>query len=219
MSGWAELGLAFALFAAAHLIPVRAGLRSYLVGLAGQQTYLVSYTLVSVALLVWLIVAAGRAPYVGLWASAPWQAWTALVAMVPVCMLVALGLGVPNPFSFGGGDAAWFDPDRPRIVGVTRHPLLWALALWAAAHLVANGDLAHLLLFGGLLAMALAGIVQLDRRAARRLGDARWRRLAGRSVTGWRGADALRLTGAVLLYAALLLAHGPVIGVSPTAML
>lgn len=219
MSSWSELGLAFALFAAAHLIPGRAGLRPYLVGLAGQQAYLASYTLISTALLAWLIVAAGRAPYVGLWASAPWQAWTALVAMAPVCMLVALGLGVPNPFSFGGGDAARFDPDRPRIVGVTRHPLLWALAMWAAAHLLANGDLAHLLLFGVFLTMALAGIVQLDRRSMRRLGDARWRRLAGRSFTGWRGVDALRLAGAVLLYAVLLLAHGLVIGVSPTAML
>ena len=219
MSGWAELGLAFALFAAAHLIPVRAGLRPYLVGFAGQQTYLASYALVSVGLLAWLIVAAGRAPYVGLWASAPWQAWTALVAMAPVCMLVALGLGVPNPFSFGGGDAARFDPSRPRIVGVTRHPLLWALAVWAGAHLLANGDLAHLLLFGGFLVMALTGIVQLDRRARRRLGDARWVRLARRNLTGWRGVDALRLAGAVLLYAALLLAHSPVIGVSPTVML
>ena len=219
MNGWSGFGLAFVLFAATHLIPARTGLRRRLVGLAGQRIYLAGYTLVSTGLLVWLIVAAGRAPYVELWATAPWQAWMALVTMAPACLLLALGVGVPNPFSFGGGDAAWFDPDRPRIVGVTRHPLLWALALWAAAHLVANGDLAHLLLFGGLLAMALAGIVQLDRRAARRLGDARWRRLAGRSVTGWRGADALRLTGAVLLYAALLLAHGPVIGVSPTAML
>ena len=212
------MGLAFVLFAAAHLIPVHAGLRPYLVGFAGQPTYLATYALVSVGLLAWLVVAAGRAPYVELWASAPWQAWTALVTMAPVCMLVTLGLGVPNPFSFGGGDAARFDPNRPRIVGVTRHPLLWALAVWAGAHLLANGDLAHLLLFGGFLAMALAGIVQLDRRAKRRLGDARWQRLAGRSFTGWRGVDALRLAGAVLLYAALLLAHGPVIGVSPTVM-
>lgn len=150
---------------------------------------------------------------------APWQDWTALLAMVPACLLVMLGLGVPNPFSFDGGDPSRFDPLRPRIVGLTRHPLLWALALWAATHLLANDDLAHLLLFGGFLVMALAGVAQLDRRARRQLGEAQWRRLAERSLTGWRGADALRLVGAVLLYWALLLAHEAVIGLAPTGML
>ena len=53
----------------------------------------------------------------------------------------------------------------------------------------------------------------------RRLGDAGWVRLTRRNLTGWRGVDALRLAAAVLLYAALLLAHSPVIGVSPTVML
>ena len=211
MSGWAEFGLAFAMFLIAHLIPVRPGFRPRLVGLMGERAYLAVYALVSLILLAWLIGSAGRAPYVSLWTFEPWHAWVVALVMVPVCLLTALGLGVPNPFSFGGGDAAQFDPGRPRIVGVTRHPLLWALALWSGAHLVANGDLAHLLLFGGLLAMAMAGMAALDRRSRRRL--------AVRSVTGWRAADLFRVAVSILIYTALLLAHERVIGVSPLAML
>lgn len=215
--GWLEFGSAYAAFLLAHAIPARPVVRRHLTATLGDRLYLWLYSAVSLLLLGWLIVAVGRAPYLPLWGAAAWRYWTAMAAMALVCLLLGLGIGKPNPFSFGGGDPAHFDPKRPGIVGVTRHPILAALALWAGAHLLANGDLAHLLLFGGFLVMAVAGMLVLDRRSRRRLGAAEWRRLAMRRLPGWQPSDLVRLVAGLALFAGLLLAHPWAIGVDPLA--
>ena len=218
MTAWVELALAFALFTCAHALPARPAVRQGLTRRLGTRTYLLLYNAASLLLLWWLIAAAGRAPFLAVWAPAAWQAHTALVALAASCVLLALAVGRPNPFSFGGGDPTRFDPERPGIVGLTRHPILLAAALWAGAHLLANGDLAHVLLFGAFMAMSLGGMAILDRRSRRRLG-ADWARLAvGRAPTPLPG-DGLRLVLAALLFAGLLLLHPAVIGVDPLAWL
>jgi uncharacterized membrane protein len=228
MTGWFEFAGVFALFLATHYLPARPGLRGACVAYLGERVYLTLYSLISLVLLGWLIVAAGRAPFITLWGYAPWQSWVPNLLMPPALLLAALAVAAPNPFSFGGSRAQDFDPDQPGIAGITRHPLLWAIALWAAAHLVPNGNLAHVLLFGFFLAMAFAGMAILDRRSRRRMGEARWQALArntalipfGAALRGdlrLRGFDALptRLAGFAAAYFVLLWSHGPVLGVSP----
>jgi uncharacterized membrane protein len=51
-----------------------------------------------------------------------------------------------------------------RISRVAKHPMLLATKLWATAHLLANGTLADVLLFGGFLAWAIADRVAVKRR-------------------------------------------------------
>lgn len=216
MTAWLELAIAYAAFVAAHAIPTRPPVRRRLTVLLGDRAYLWLYSAGSLLLLWWLIAAAVRAPYVPLWDQAPWQRWLVLLATAQACLLVAFAVGRPNPFSFGGSNPSRYDPERPGIIGLTRHPLLWAVALWAGAHLLANGDAAHALLFGGFLAMALGGIAMLDRRSRVRLGAA-WPRLAVRRLPRWQSGDGLRLLAAALLLAGLLLAHPVVIGVDPLA--
>lgn len=46
-------------------------------------------------------------------------------------------------------------PKRGKLIAGMRHPMLTGFGLWAAAHLLVNGDLASLLLFGGLLVWAI----------------------------------------------------------------
>lgn len=225
--GWGEFLFAVAAFFASHALPARPGLRRRLTGAVGERAYLVGYSLLSLAVLGWLIAAAGRAPPVILWTHAPWQAWAPTLAMPLACLLIAFGAGVANPFSIAGGGPAAFDPDRPGIAGLTRHPLLWAMILWAGSHLVPNGDLAHVLLFGSFAGFAALGVVMLDRRRRRAWGAAEWARLARRTgavpgaalVAGrWRPRawpDARRLVLAVALWLALMLLHEAVIGVSP----
>lgn len=226
MLGWLEFVAAFAVFMGSHAIPARPAMRARLTGHLGENGYLAAYVAASLAALAWVIVAAGRAPVVVLWYSAPWMLWVPTLAMPAVCLLIAFAVGAPNPLSFGGAHPERFDPDRPGIAGVARHPLLWALALWAAAHLVPNGDLAHALLFGSFAGFSLLGMVAIDRRLRRRLGNGPWRSLAARTslvplaalVSGrWRprGApDAGRLWLGVALWLTLLTVHPPVIGVS-----
>jgi uncharacterized membrane protein len=226
-NGWGEFLAALALFAAAHAVPARPAVRRCLVGRVGERAYVALYSALSVALFGWVVAAAGRAPHVALWSYAPWQAWAPNLAMPAACLLVAFGANAANPLSFGGG-AGPFDPDRPGVAGVARHPLLAAIALWAAAHAVPNGDLAHLVLFGGSAAASVAGMAAIDRRRRREMGGEAWRRLAART-SFWPGAapvsgrwrprvgppDAKRVAVAAALYAGLLLSHGAVMGVSP----
>ena len=218
MSGWLELALAMAAFVAAHAVPARPPVRQRLVDRFGRTAYLAAYIVLSLLLLWWVIMAAGRGPYVGLWEPAAWQVWLALAAMAVACLLLALAVGQPNPFSFGGSNPAAYDPARPGIIGLTRHPILLAAALWATAHLLANGDLAHLLVFGSFLLMALGGMPMLDRRNRRRTGSA-WSGLLPRRAWSWSPGDMLRLAAGIVLFLALLHFHPALFGVDPLALL
>jgi uncharacterized membrane protein len=231
IAAWGSFAAAFVAFLLSHAIPACPTVRRRLVANLGEPGYLIAYGAVSVAVLAWLIAAAGRAPYVGLWPFAAWQAWLANLAMPLACLLVAAGVGAPNPLSFGGR-ATGFDPLRPGIAGVARHPLLMALAIWAGVHTVANGDLAHLLLFGGFGSFAVLGMRMVDGRRRRQLGDAEWQRLATRTSAWplaalldgrWKPRPTapvvarltLRLALGLVLWLALITLHPVVIGVSP----
>jgi uncharacterized membrane protein len=93
-----------------------------------------------------------------------------------------------------------------RISAATKHPTLVAVKLWAVAHLLANGMLADLLLFGGFLAWAVAVRISLKRRAPR-------------SVTGLEPLavhDWLATLFGLAIYAIVVVwAHQRFIGVSP----
>jgi uncharacterized membrane protein len=166
-----------------------------------------------------LIGAAGRAPYVGLWDWASWQVHVPLIVMGAVCLILGLSIARPNPFSFGGARNDQFDPARPGIVRWSRHPLLAALALWAAAHVVPNGDLAHVVLFGTFAAFALGGGRLIDRRKRREMG-AEWLRLrtavANAPISGGapKGTVA-RLVAGIVLYTVLVWVHPVLFGVNP----
>ncbi|MBK9082772.1 MAG: NnrU family protein [Rhizobiales bacterium] len=213
-AGWGEFALAFALFLLTHMIPARPGLRARLIAGLGRGVYVAAYSAMSVALLLWLIGAAARAPYVELWGFAPWRMWAPVVAMAPACLVAALAVGAPNPLSFGGARDGDYDPARPGVVGVTRHPILAALALWAGAHLVPNGDLAHVILFGAFLAMALVGMSVIDRRNRRVMGEAGWRALLPRAWPHPADLSATRLIAGACVYAALMSTHPLFAGVS-----
>ncbi len=219
--GWAEFTAALAVFFLSHAAPVRPPLRPRLEAILGARGFTLAYSALSLAVLVWLIAAAGRAPYVQLWVVAPWQAYVPLIAMLPACLILALAIARPNPFSFGGARAQDFDPARPGITRWMRHPMLVALALWAFAHLVPNGNLAHVLLFGLFGGFALLWGRLIDRRKRREMGD-QWARLDAARRAGPLlprparplGA-ALRLAAGVGLYWGLIAMHPYLFGVSP----
>lgn len=136
-------------------------------------------------------------------------------------MILALAIGKPNPFSFGGARNEAFDPVRPGIICLSRNPLLLALALWAAAHLVPNGDLAHVLLFGTFALFALFGGRLVDRRRQREMGP-EWQHLRETleqvPMLGPPASCAGSLARAamgLILYAAMIALHPWLFGVNP----
>ncbi len=215
-----QLGAAIAVFLASHSLATVPAVRRPAESALGRVGFTLAYSVLSLLLLAWVVAAALAAPYVPLWPQAAWMRWLPVLLMPWACMLAAVGLAAPNPFSIGPGGHG-FDPARPGILRLTRHPVLWALALWAGVHLVVNGNLAALLLFGPLLTLALAGPRLLDAKRRRRLGEGEWRRLAhatgrpgdGRALLremGWRP-----LAAGMLLYGVLILLHPYVIGHNP----
>ncbi len=229
---WVEFISAGLLFLLSHRLPTIPTVRGRLVAVIGARGFLVGYALLSLVTLAWLIVAAGRAPYVELWSPEPWQAWIPLFAMPIACLLVAFSVGVPNPLSFGGGDGQRFDPVRPGFVGFVRHGLLWAFAVWSVAHIIPNGNVAHVILFAVFALFSVSGMVMIDKRKQRQLGTKRWRNLAratslwpGQSIVTGRWKPSLwplkdadtfkRLAAAAALFFGALWMHESLVGVTP----
>lgn len=220
MTGFA---LAYVTFMATHFVPTRPAIRERLIGAMGRRVWFLLYGLISLAVTVWIIWAAGQAPTIELWPQFPWTRWVPNLLM-PLAVTLAL-CGLPaRTVTLGGPRTSKLDPEHPGFAALTRHPLLWALALWSGAHLVPNGSLTHVLLFGGFLVMALAAMPLFDARARRALGTEEASiYFASTSVLSllplfslslWR-AIALRLLLALATWAALLGLHSSLIGVSP----
>jgi uncharacterized membrane protein len=53
------------------------------------------------------------------------------------------------------------------MIRITRHPIMWGIMLWAAAHILARGDLKSLVFFGGFLVLAAVGTLSMDSRKRR----------------------------------------------------
>jgi len=174
MLAWSEFIVAFLAFYGSHMIPAQPAIRGRLAVALEERCYLLLYTSISILLLDWLIGAAARAPYVALWERAAWQNLVPLILMLPACLLAVFGIGASGGLSLGSQMQDPFDPAKPGIARITRHPLLWALMLWSLAHLAPNGDLAHVILFGSFASTSWLSMVLFERRARRRLGDARW---------------------------------------------
>ena len=221
-----EFSLALSAFVAAHTLPAATGLRDWLMGRLGRATYLAAYSALSIALLVWLIFAAWRAPYVALWDPSPATAAIPLLAMLPACLLLAGAAVRPNPLSvsFRGGE---IDPARPGVLAITRHPFLWAFFLWSASHAVANGDVVGTIMFGGFAAFSMAGMRIVENRARRRLPPEHWERAAaiatgplperlGRAASA---QTAIELASGAALYGLMLWVHPVLFGVNPLALL
>ena len=218
MGGWGEFLGAMAVFLLSHAIPVRPPVRPFLVRTLGLVPYLLLYSVLSIAVLIWLILAARHAPYVQVLPDWSGWRWMPVLIMPLVCWLAVAGLMARNPFSFGGMGRRAFDPEAPGVLGFTRHPLPLALALWSLAHLLAKGDLAHVILFGIFGGFAVLAMRMLDRRKQREMGRADWERQAAR--TGLFSLSALRPRAieaglAIIGFFALLHLHLPVIGYSP----
>ena len=97
-----------------------------------------------------------------------------------------------------------------RIQRAAKHPMLLAVKLWALSHLLANGTLADVLLFGGFLAWAVVDRISVKKRAA--AGRLR----AGPVLPGSKANDAIALVGGLGLYVLFVVwAHAFLIGVRP----
>lgn len=225
MDPMATLELATAVFLAAHFM-ASTPIRSALVRLLGDTVYLGLYSAISLATLGWMIWAFVKAPYDSVWLGDEFKAWA--VFLMPVSLvLVACGVLTRNPSAVRQESAlAAMGPPRG-ILRVTRHPIMWGVALWAAVHLVARGDLASIIFFGGFLVLALAGTVLIDARKNRMIG-VDWQRftavtsnlpfaaiMQGRNRFRFDEIGGWRIAAGVAVYFVLIFLHPYLFGARP----
>ena len=222
--GLFSLVIAGIAFCGSHVLLSSTRLRGSLRDQLGERGFLAVYSLTSLAVFAWFVAAYATAPTIMLW---PRQRWTALVPVLVMplaAILLVAGYSTRNPTAVGMERSARADDPAPGILSVTRHPVMWAIGLWAVAHLIANGDLSSLLFFGTLATLALGGTVLIDRKKQLALGS-NWPRLAqvtsnlpfvallaGRTKLRWREIGVLRVAAGLLLYAVLYLAHPIITG-------
>jgi uncharacterized membrane protein len=172
--------------------------------------------------LAWMVVAYTHAPHVPLWNGGAAARYVPLVVLPLACMLLVGGLIAPNPTAVGMERAAVADDPAPGMLRVTRHPVMWAIGLWALAHLPPNGDAASLVFFGALALLALGGTVLIDRKKRLALGS-NWQRLAELTSnvplvalvarrTRLTAGLALPIAGGLLLFLILVWAHPLITG-------
>ena len=142
--------LGLVLFLGAHTLTTRREARAALIGAMGEGGYKIAYSLVSVAGIA--LIAYGFSRYrAESWIDV-WYPPTAFKHITVALMLPAVILVV----------AAYL---RGRIYTAVKHPMLTGVKLWAAAHLLANGDLGSIILFGSVLAWAVYDRISLKSRS------------------------------------------------------
>jgi uncharacterized membrane protein len=185
--------LGLALFLGVHSVAaVSPGLRERARSRLGDGVWKGAYSIVALAGLVLIVYGFGlaRQSPVVLYSPPAWLRYAALLLMLPVFPLV-LAAYLPG-----------------RIKTATKHPMLAAVKIWAFAHLLANGLLADVLLFGGFLVWAVVDRISLKRRPPQAL----------RTAAPGRWNDAIAVVIGLALYVLLVgWAHLALFGVSPLA--
>lgn len=168
-----QLIFACAFFLGIHLgISGNPAIRQRLVGKLGEKAFIIGFATASLLGIAWMSRAYATAGYVELWGQLLFLKPLASVLVLIAFILVVMGLTAPNPTIVGQGKLLETGIEAKGIVRITRHPMMWGIALWALIHLIINGDLGSLIFFGALLSLALLGTRSIDAKRRLAYGDA-----------------------------------------------
>jgi uncharacterized membrane protein len=185
--------LGLVLFLGVHTLTTQRRLRGNLVAAMGEGGYKIGYGLVSaagLALIVWGFAHYRAAGMIDVWEGlVPAQVLVGLKHITVALMLPAVILVV----------AAYL---RGRIYATLKHPMLAGVKLWAFGHLLANGDLGSIILFGSFLGWAVYDRISLKTRE-----DAGGPPIPVGGVTN----DLIAVVVGIIAYLALAFAFHPVV--------
>jgi uncharacterized membrane protein len=175
------------LFFGVHTLTTQRDLRARFIASMGEGGYKIFYSLASVAglaLIAWGFAEYRATGWIDVWSPPKAFKHITVALMLPAVILVV---------------ASYL---RGRIYTTLKHPMLAGIKLWAAAHLLANGDLGSIILFGSFLAWAVFDRISLKRRP-----DA-----GGPPIpVGGPGNDLIAIAVGIVAYLALAFAFHPVV--------
>ena len=141
------------LFLGVHVVPMSPSLKASVIARVGENGYKMAFSILSGIGLVLIVIGFGHlrgsAQDIQLWSPPTWSRHLAFALMLPAFILIVAAYVPSDIRAWAGG-----------------HPMLLGVILWAFAHLIANGDLAGLLLFGGFLIWAVADRLSAGKRGA-----------------------------------------------------
>jgi uncharacterized membrane protein len=179
--------LGLVLFFGVHTLTTQREVRARVIASSGEGGYKIGYSLVSALGLVLIVWGFAHYRATGMWEI--WTPPTALKHLTVALMLPAVILVVASYI-------------RGRIYTRLKHPMLTGIKLWAAAHLLANGDLGSIILFGSFLGWAVFDRISLKHRA-----DSG----APPIPVGGPGNDLIAVAVGIVAYLALAFAFHPVV--------
>lgn len=175
MTGIGMLALASATFVGTHFL-MSHPLRAPLIARLGERGFTGLYSLVALATFGWMIHAYGPASAEApqpLWESGEAE-WIAATLLMWLGSALFMGSLRRNPALPRPGRAIERIDDPRGVFAITRHPMMWGFALWAAVHATVNPTSASLVLSSAIAILALGGAALQDNKKARLLGDV-WR--------------------------------------------
>ncbi len=146
--------LGLVIFLGTHAFTMARTSRSNAIASLGPRGFRIAYaalSLIGFAMIVYGFVQYRATGWINIWYPPVWTKHLALLLNLPIFVLLAA--------TNSGG----------RIHAAVKHPMLLAIKIWATAHLISNGDLGSILLFGGFLAWAVMARISLKRRAGVRM--------------------------------------------------
>ena len=160
MDGTLQVAAAAVAFVGTHFL-LSHPLRKPLVARLGANGFLGVYSLVAALTLIWLALAYRAAPVTAML----WPVGDALWPVATVVMLIAsvllLGSLVGNPALVGATTA----PGEARgVYAITRHPMMWAFALWGVVHIAVYPVAANIVVAVAIIVLALVGAHLQDRK-------------------------------------------------------
>ncbi len=148
--GLVTMILGLVLFLGVHVFITRRDARADLIARIGEGGYKIAFSVISLvglALIVWGFATYRATGWIDVWYPPIWMKHLTIALMLPAVIMVA---------------ASYV---RGRIYTTLKHPMLAGVKLWAVSHLLANGDLGSIILFGSFLAWAVFDRISLKRRA------------------------------------------------------
>lgn len=220
MDSIALLIVATAAFVLTHLVS-GTPLRPKLVAALGEWPYRGVYSgaaFLTLGAMIWAYIGVPREP---LW---PGLRLVPIAVMPFAFVLIACGY-YRNPTMVGADKLLQSDDPARGVIRITRHPIMWGVMLWAAAHVLARGDVKSLVFFGGLLLVAFLGTLSMDRRKRANPDFVRFAALTshipfvaiaqGRNRLVWREIGWMRPVIGLAAFALFLAVHRWLFGVSP----